>query len=56
MGERSLAIERKLEVIGDVADVLLNVVIEKRSYRLEIAVILLIAFEIVVSLASWGSA
>jgi uncharacterized Rmd1/YagE family protein len=50
LGDRARAIERKLEVIGDAADVLLNLVLDKRSFRLELAVILLIAFEIVVSL------
>ncbi|GAA0316516.1 hypothetical protein GCM10009087_28680 [Sphingomonas oligophenolica] len=50
LGDRARAIERKAEVIGDTADVLLNLVLDKRSYRLEISVVLLIAFEIVVSL------
>jgi uncharacterized Rmd1/YagE family protein len=48
LGDRVRAIERKLEVIGDAADVLLNLVLDKRSYRLEIAVVLLIAFEILI--------
>jgi uncharacterized Rmd1/YagE family protein len=49
LGDRSRSIERKLEVIGDAANILLNLVMDKRSHRLEIAVVLLIAFEIVVS-------
>ncbi|WP_084250224.1 RMD1 family protein [Sphingomonas mali] len=53
LGDRARSIERKLEVIGDAADVLLNLVLDKRSYRLEIAVVLLIAFEIVVSLVAF---
>lgn len=53
LGDRARAIERKLEVIGDAADVLLNLVLDKRSFRLEIAVIALIAFEIVVSLVGF---
>lgn len=54
LGDRARSIERKLEVIGDAADVLLNLVLDKRSYRLEIAVVLLIAFEVVVSLIGVG--
>jgi len=54
LGDRARAIERKLEVIGDAADVLLNLVLDKRSFRLEVAVVLLIAFEIVVSLIRIG--
>jgi len=50
LSERARAIERKLEVIGDAANVLLNLVTDKRSYRLEIAVVILIGVEIVVSL------
>jgi required for meiotic nuclear division protein 1 len=53
LGDRARAIERKLEVIGDAADVLLNLVIDKRSFRLEIAVVALIAFEVVVSLVAF---
>lgn len=47
--DRARTIERKLQVIGDAANVLLNMVMDKRSYRLEIAVVALIAFEIVIS-------
>ncbi len=49
LGDRSRAIERKLEVIGDAADVLLDLVQDKRSLRLELAVILLIAFEVLLN-------
>jgi required for meiotic nuclear division protein 1 len=49
LGDRARAIERKLEVIGDAADVLLDLVQDKRSYRLELAVILLIAFEVLLN-------
>lgn len=52
LGDRARTIERKLEVIGDAANVLLNLVLDKRSYRLEMAIVLLIAFEIVVSLVT----
>ena len=50
LGDRARAIERKLEVIGDAADVLLELVQDKRSLRLELAVILLIAFEVILNL------
>jgi uncharacterized Rmd1/YagE family protein len=46
LGDRARTIERKLEVIGETADVLLDLVQDKRSVRLELAVIALIAFEI----------
>jgi len=50
LNDRARAIERKLEVVGDAADVLLNLVQDKRSHRLEIAVIVLIAFEVLLNL------
>jgi uncharacterized Rmd1/YagE family protein len=50
LNDRARAIERKLEVVGDAADVLLNLVQDKRSHRLEIAVIVLIGFEILLNL------
>lgn len=50
LGDRARVIERKLEVIGDSADVLLNLVQDKRSVRLELAIIGLIMFEIALSL------
>lgn len=49
LGDRARAIERKLEVVGDAADVLLNLVQDKRSLRLELAVILLITFEVLLN-------
>jgi required for meiotic nuclear division protein 1 len=50
LNDRARAIGRKLEVVGDAADVLLNLVQDKRSHRLEVAVIALIAFEILLNL------
>lgn len=50
LGERARIIERKLAVIGDAVDVLLDLVQDKRSVRLELAIIGLIAFEIVLTL------
>jgi required for meiotic nuclear division protein 1 len=50
LNDRARAIERKLEVVGDAADVLLNLVQDKRSHRLEVAVIVLIGFEILLNL------
>lgn len=50
LGDRARAMERKLEVIGDAAEWLLDLVQDKRSLRLELAVIALIAFEVVLSL------
>lgn len=50
LGDRARAIEHKLEVIGDAADALLNVIQDRRSVRLELAIIALIAFEVVVGL------
>jgi uncharacterized Rmd1/YagE family protein len=50
LGDRARVIEHKLEVIGDAADVFLNVIQDRRSVRLELAIIALIAFEVVVGL------
>lgn len=50
LGDRARTIDRKLEVIGEAADVLLDLVQDKRSVRLELAVIALIAFEICLTL------
>lgn len=50
LGDRARIIERKLEVIGDAADVLLKLVQDRRSERLELTIIGLIAFEIVLTL------
>jgi len=48
--ERARTIERKLDVIGETASTLLDLVQERRSVRLELAVIALIAFEIILTL------
>lgn len=50
LAERSQAIERKLALIGDSSATMLNVIDARRSVRLEWIIILLIAFEIVLSL------
>lgn len=50
LGDRARAMERKLEVIGDAAEWLLDLVQEKRSLRLELAVIALIALEVVLNI------
>lgn len=50
LGERASMIERKLEVVGEAADVLLNLAQDKRTVRLELAIIALITFEIILSL------
>ncbi len=50
LGDRARVIERKLAVIGEAADVLLDLVQDKRSVRLELAIIGLIAFEILLSI------
>lgn len=50
LDERARAIDRKLDAIGDAADILLNLVQEKRAVRMELAIIALIAFEIVLTL------
>ncbi|WP_242138877.1 MULTISPECIES: RMD1 family protein [unclassified Sphingomonas] len=50
LGDRARAMERKLEVIGDAAEWLLDLVQDKRSLRLELAVIGLIAFEVVLNI------
>ena len=49
LSDRARTIERKLEVIGDAADVLLELVQDKRSLRLELAVIMLITFEVLLN-------
>ena len=48
--ERSRALERKLEVIGDTAETLLDLVHTRRSLNLEWYIIALIMFEILLSL------
>lgn len=50
LDERAQVIGSKLEVIGDTADALLDLVQDKRAVRLELAIIGLIAFEIVLTL------
>jgi uncharacterized Rmd1/YagE family protein len=50
LGERAHVIERKLDAIGDTVDTLLDLVKDKRSVRLELAIIALIAFEIILTL------
>lgn len=50
LGDRARAVERKLEVIGDAAEWLLDLVQDKRSLRLELAILVLIAFEVVLNL------
>lgn len=50
LGDRARAMQRKLEVIGDAAEWLLDLVQDKRSLRLELAVIGLIAFEVILTL------
>ncbi len=46
LDERARAIDRKLDALGDSADILLNLVQDRRSTRLELAIIVLIMFEI----------
>lgn len=50
LSERARVVERKLDVIGETASTLLELVQERRSVRLELAVIALIAFEILLTL------
>jgi uncharacterized Rmd1/YagE family protein len=48
--ERAEALTRKLQVISDTAEVLSDMIDTRRSLRLEFAVVLLIVFEIVLSI------
>jgi required for meiotic nuclear division protein 1 len=48
--ERSRALERKLEVIGDTAETLLDLVHTRRSLRVEWYIVALIVFELLLSL------
>jgi uncharacterized Rmd1/YagE family protein len=50
LDERARAIDRKLDTLGDAADILLNLLQDKRSTRLELAIIALIMFEIALTL------
>ena len=52
LDERAEVLERKFVALGDVAELLLDIVRDKRAFRLELAIIALIAFEIVLSLIS----
>lgn len=49
LSDRARAVERKLEMIGDAAEWLLDLVQDKRSLRLELSVIALIAFEVLLN-------
>lgn len=50
LSERATALERKFEALGDFAEVLLDLVQDKRAFRLEAAIIGLIALELCLSL------
>jgi uncharacterized Rmd1/YagE family protein len=50
LNERSEVLERKFGALGDFTDALLDIVQEKRAFRLEAAIIALIAFEIMLSI------
>jgi len=52
--EREAALDRKHAALGDVAEALLGIVQDKRAFHLEIAIVLLIAFEIVLLLVGLG--
>ena len=48
--ERAEMLERKFSSLGDFAEVLLDIIQDKRAFRLEAAIIVLITFEILLSL------
>lgn len=50
LDERARAIDRKLDALGDAADILLNLIQARRSTVMELAIIALISFEIVLTL------
>ena len=50
LSERAEALNGKLDALGDFAEALLDIVQDKRAVRLEVAIIALIAFEIVLNL------
>lgn len=54
--ERSEVLERKFGALGDFTEVLLNIAQEKRAFRLEAAIIALIAFEIFLTLFNMAMA
>jgi required for meiotic nuclear division protein 1 len=54
--ERVETLNRKLEVVGDTANTLADIIDVSRSLRLEIVVVLLIAFEIVIGLSQFFAA
>ena len=47
--ERAAALHRKLDVLGDTAQVLTDIIDTERSLRLELIIVLLIVFEIVIT-------
>ena len=49
LGERAEVLERKFGALGDFTEVLLEIAQDKRAVRLEVAVIALIAFEVLLS-------
>lgn len=52
LDDRAEVLERKFVALGDFAEVLLNIIQDKRAFRLELAIISLIAFEIVLALVN----
>lgn len=50
LSERAEVLHGKLEALGDFAEALLDIVQTKRAYRVEVAIIALIAFEVVLML------
>lgn len=58
LGERAEVLERKFGALGDFTEVLLEIAQDKRAVRLEMAVIALIAFEVLFSVGraamGWG--
>ena len=52
LDDRAEVLERKFVALGDFAEVLLNIIQDKRAFRLELAIIALIAFEIVLALVN----
>ena len=50
--ERAEVLQRKFGALGDFTEVLLDIVQDKRAFRVEVAIVALIAFEIVLTLLS----